>query len=202
MKRADVVEHVHVVHDKAEKQNCKVEAPHHLRKTNEAIVLLDVEERKVPKAGHPHVAGNHHAHRVVHLVGMKVVVQQENGLHPSLPFLGLVTVDKVVALRVMLERAEREEQDHEADKPEKVGDVLLLAMLVDRSIFAHPHIEQNSGEHDEFARERQQVLASPLKRGDGLAREQGRVFIRCRFAQAQRNMHHQVDGERQSDRYR
>ena len=54
-------------------------------------VLRDWEMVRVGERKKSHTRGNQHSDVIVKLFGCKVVVEQECQLHPSLPFLGLLT---------------------------------------------------------------------------------------------------------------
>ena len=69
--------------------------PRYLRESSEAEVLSHVVEGEVSEPGHPHVARDEYANGVVHLLGIPVVVQEEQDLHPPLPLLRLVSVQVV-----------------------------------------------------------------------------------------------------------
>ena len=71
MHRADVVEHVFVVHRRAHEEDEEVEPPHHLHEAAEREVGAHVVIREVAEAGHPHIASDHHTDGVVHLVVKK-----------------------------------------------------------------------------------------------------------------------------------
>ena len=93
--RADVVEHVLVVHRAADEDDEKVEPPHHLREAHRREVLLDVVVREVAEARHPDVRCDVHEDRDVDLGLRKVVVEHEHDLHPALPLLGLVALQRL-----------------------------------------------------------------------------------------------------------
>ena len=54
--------------------------------------IEEIEKGEVAEARHPHVAADEDPDRVVHLGGVRVVVEQEHELHPALPLLGLVAL--------------------------------------------------------------------------------------------------------------
>ena len=124
--RADVVEHVLVIHREADEDDEKIEAPHHLSEADGGEVLFDVVVREVAKAGHPHVGRNVHADRVVDLRLCKVVIEDEHDLHPTLPLLRLVALERLdvgvdgLGRRgaAAAERKEREQQYRAVDAPE------------------------------------------------------------------------------------
>ena len=97
VQRIDVVEDECVAEQEAEPKDEKVQPPQHLEHAHDPEVALDVEKRQVAKAGHPDVARDEAAHGVVdgHLV--KVVVGEEEVLHPTLPLLGLSAIKEGVS---------------------------------------------------------------------------------------------------------
>eukprot|EP00962_Isochrysis_galbana_P028395 scaffold8972_cov118-Isochrysis_galbana.AAC.17 len=93
--RRDVVEHIFVLHCDADEKDEKVEPPHHLREAGQREVGLDIVVREVAEAGHPHVGGDVDADRVVDLHLGKVVVEDKHELHPALPLLRLVALQRL-----------------------------------------------------------------------------------------------------------
>mmetsp|Transcript_12441 Transcript_12441/g.29155 ORF Transcript_12441/g.29155 Transcript_12441/m.29155 type:complete len:473 (+) Transcript_12441:2126-3544(+) len=79
----------------AQKEDQEIETPQHLQDPDDSVVGLEIKEGKVPKAGHPYVTGDHDPDGVVDLLRMVVVIEQEHELHPSLPLLGLASVQNL-----------------------------------------------------------------------------------------------------------
>lgn len=67
MQGADIVQHVLAGERDAEQSNEKIEAEEHLQHATDAVVAADPEEAEVSEAGHPHVRGDQHTNKVVHL---------------------------------------------------------------------------------------------------------------------------------------
>ena len=96
VKGADIIKDVCRSLAQTQEEDQKVEPPEHLQNPRGRVIALEIEEGEVSEAGHPNVAGDHNANGVINLGGTVVVVQEENKLHPSLPFLCLVTAEEVV----------------------------------------------------------------------------------------------------------
>mmetsp|Transcript_11754 Transcript_11754/g.20076 ORF Transcript_11754/g.20076 Transcript_11754/m.20076 type:complete len:323 (-) Transcript_11754:88-1056(-) len=137
--RADIVEHVLVVHRDADEEDEEVEAPHHLREAEDGEVGLDVVVREVAEAGHPDVRRDVEPDGVVDLGLRKVVVQNEHDLHPALPLLGLVALKRfhVVRALVLAQRENARQQDERVDAPEPDLGLHFVALGDERGAIAH-----------------------------------------------------------------
>jgi hypothetical protein len=90
VQRTDVVQNVRVSMGPHQEKHREVQPPHHLHHSKPTKVPLDEEKREVSKTCHPYVACDHHADTVVDLLGMEVVIQQKDKLHPPFPLLSLL----------------------------------------------------------------------------------------------------------------
>ena len=77
VQRANVVQNVGVPEGETEKDDEKVEAPHHLHQANRPEVALHVEKGKVSKSRHPDIARNHHTNCVVRVFGMEIMIPED-----------------------------------------------------------------------------------------------------------------------------
>eukprot|EP00967_Tisochrysis_lutea_P047486 scaffold57817_cov30-Tisochrysis_lutea.AAC.3 len=110
--RGDIIEHVLIVHRHTHKEDKKVEAPHHLHEAWQCEVGLDVVVREVAESGHPHVCRNEDADSVIYLRLCKVMVEDEHQLHPALPLLRLVALQRLChRLTGRASRADGEKSD-------------------------------------------------------------------------------------------
>mmetsp|Transcript_38151 Transcript_38151/g.96538 ORF Transcript_38151/g.96538 Transcript_38151/m.96538 type:complete len:213 (-) Transcript_38151:484-1122(-) len=124
---ADVVQHVRVAQHHARKEHEEVEAPHHLPKPAHAEVGRLVVVGEVAKARHPHVRGDEDADGVVHLLGLVVVVQQEQYLHPPLPLLRLLPDQQHGRLDGLHGRPDGHAREDDKQEDEEVAAVALAS---------------------------------------------------------------------------
>ena len=75
----------------------KIESLRHLQDAYHAVIVTDVKEGEVAEYGHPDVARDEDPDDIVEFNRVVVVVQEEEELHPSLPFFGLVAAEYLKA---------------------------------------------------------------------------------------------------------
>jgi hypothetical protein len=92
VQKANVVENVCRSLCQTQKDDEKVQSPDHLQDSDRTVVRLEVKEGEITKASHPDVTGNHDSDRIVDFRGVVVMVQKEHELHPSFPFLRLISI--------------------------------------------------------------------------------------------------------------
>mmetsp|Transcript_10246 Transcript_10246/g.42508 ORF Transcript_10246/g.42508 Transcript_10246/m.42508 type:complete len:230 (-) Transcript_10246:251-940(-) len=150
----DVVQHVRVAQRRAHKEYEKVEPPHHLGKTRHRKILAHIVVAEVAEAGHPHVAGDVQPDGVVLLGRVKVVVQQEENLHPPLPLLCDVAVEQLARVGALVKTqrcGEGAEAQAPIDEEEHVTGICLLASAKRLRAVAHDHVHEQPGELDAVA---------------------------------------------------
>lgn len=159
MQETNIVQDVGRSLRQTEKDDQKVESPQHLQDPNNSIIRLDVEEAKIPKARHPHIARNHDPDGIVGLFGVIIVIQQEHELHDSLPFLRLMSIQHVVVFHngghhsdfalwwflpsISLPGVDARKQQQRRQEEELVPVVRFGGMRKGRVVFAQVGVEQN-----------------------------------------------------------
>mmetsp|Transcript_4981 Transcript_4981/g.9502 ORF Transcript_4981/g.9502 Transcript_4981/m.9502 type:complete len:222 (+) Transcript_4981:1102-1767(+) len=142
----DVVQDERVAVNHHQPEHQEVQSPHHLPKTHETEVPLDVEEGEVAEPRHPHVARDEHADGVVHLACMEVVVHEKQKLHPTLPLFCLLSVKKTCIFWVSFHRSEGKPHVDKCYEPEDISTVGFGGVFENRAIFAKPGVQQYASE--------------------------------------------------------
>mmetsp|Transcript_2495 Transcript_2495/g.5594 ORF Transcript_2495/g.5594 Transcript_2495/m.5594 type:complete len:282 (+) Transcript_2495:581-1426(+) len=162
VQETDVVQNKGCSLRQTQEQNQEIQSPKHLQDADNPVVGLHVKERKISKAGHPDVAGDHDSNRVVDLFSVVIVVEQEHKLHPPLPFFGLVPVENLClgvrwgkSIRravnlvgdVLLPGKRGHHKQEEGQEEEKIGVVVLVRVLVRRMVLAHVGVKEDQSEN-------------------------------------------------------
>mmetsp|Transcript_116988 Transcript_116988/g.342623 ORF Transcript_116988/g.342623 Transcript_116988/m.342623 type:complete len:226 (-) Transcript_116988:38-715(-) len=164
VQRADVVDNVGIVHREAEEEDEEVHAPYHLQHTEQAEVLLRVEEREVPKPGHPEIACDVHPDVFVGGLHLPVVILDEEELHPTLPLFRLLAVQEFCA-RGLPHREEREHQHHTEASPVHGRAVELLRLLGIEAMLAEEAEEEDNGKDAAATQQLKHGLPKPVDLG-------------------------------------
>ena len=144
--RAYVVEHVVVPHREAHEEHEEVKPPHHLREPVKGKVLPHVIVREIAKSRHPHVRRDEHPYRVVNLRSLEVVVQQEQHLHPPLPLLRLLAIQRRVGPALLRRGEPSVRSQRSEDGPEEIPVVVLLRVRHRAASIGDPEERQHAPE--------------------------------------------------------
>ena len=74
---ANVIQNPSIAMHHAQKKRQKVQTPHHLQKSQDTKILLDVEKRHIAEACEPYVAANENSHKIIDGVEIEIVVGQK-----------------------------------------------------------------------------------------------------------------------------